>query len=254
MRYAAVIAVVLASTIFLASDSQASALDAPKTNISQLTHLSQIVSVKKPLAVTTASTQISTSKAKSADKKQPVAKLASTPLSAAAPTSITVVVNSGDTLTRIADAQNTTVQRLFDANPSIENPNVIQSGWEINVPDPSEELASRPMPVVPAPTATIGAPVSVRTNTATSSSYAAVADGSIWDRLAQCESGGNWAINTGNGYYGGVQFSLATWQSLGGTGYPHQASREEQIARASALQARSGWGQWPACAAKLGLL
>ena len=51
----------------------------------------------------------------------------------------------------------------------------------------------------------------------------------VWDRLAQCESGGNWAINTGNGYYGGLQFSPATWKSNGGTGMPHQASREEQI-------------------------
>jgi hypothetical protein len=76
----------------------------------------------------------------------------------------------------------------------------------------------------------------------------------VWDRLAQCESGGNWSINTGNGYYGGLQFTLSTWRSLGGSGYPNQASRSEQIARAQALQARSGWGQWPACAAKLGLL
>lgn len=76
----------------------------------------------------------------------------------------------------------------------------------------------------------------------------------VWDALAKCESGGNWAINTGNGYYGGVQFSLATWRSLGGTGLPSEASREEQIQRASALQARAGWGQWPGCARKLGLL
>ncbi|EFQ83768.1 Transglycosylase-like domain protein [Aeromicrobium marinum DSM 15272] len=77
---------------------------------------------------------------------------------------------------------------------------------------------------------------------------------SVWDRLAQCESGGNWATNTGNGYYGGVQFSLPTWRSMGGSGLPSEASREEQIQRASALQARSGWGQWPSCARKLGLL
>jgi len=80
------------------------------------------------------------------------------------------------------------------------------------------------------------------------------ADGNtVWDRLAQCESGGNWATNTGNGYYGGVQFSAATWRSVGGTGLPHQHSREEQIKRASILQARAGWGQWPHCSAQLGL-
>ena len=55
----------------------------------------------------------------------------------------------------------------------------------------------------------------------------------VWDRLAQCESGGNWAINTGNGYYGGLQFSLGTWQAYGGTGLPSQHSRETQIAIAT---------------------
>lgn len=76
----------------------------------------------------------------------------------------------------------------------------------------------------------------------------------IFDRLAECESGGNWAANTGNGYYGGVQFSASTWASVGGSGLPHEHSREEQIKRASILQQRSGWGQWPHCAAQLGLL
>jgi uncharacterized protein YabE (DUF348 family) len=76
---------------------------------------------------------------------------------------------------------------------------------------------------------------------------------SVWDRLAQCESGGNWSINTGNGYYGGLQFSLSTWQSVGGTGLPSDASREEQIKRGKILQERSGWSQW-SCAATIGLI
>lgn len=80
-----------------------------------------------------------------------------------------------------------------------------------------------------------------------------VSDGSVWDRLAQCESGGNWAANTGNGYYGGVQFNPQTWRSIGGPGLPHENSREVQIKYAKILQERSGWGQWPACTAKLGL-
>jgi uncharacterized protein YabE (DUF348 family) len=67
---------------------------------------------------------------------------------------------------------------------------------------------------------------------------------SVWDKIAQCESGGNWSINTGNGYYGGLQFSAATWRSVGGPGLPHQNSREVQIKYAKILQARSGWGQW----------
>jgi len=76
----------------------------------------------------------------------------------------------------------------------------------------------------------------------------------VWDRLADCESGGNWSINTGNGYYGGLQFSLSTWQSNGGSGYPHQNSREEQIRVATRLRdAAGGYGAWPHCASALGL-
>ena len=75
----------------------------------------------------------------------------------------------------------------------------------------------------------------------------------VWDELAECESGGNWAINTGNGYYGGLQFTLETWQGYGGSGYPHEASREEQIAVAERVQNAQGWGAWPSCAAELGL-
>ena len=76
----------------------------------------------------------------------------------------------------------------------------------------------------------------------------------VWDQLAQCESGGNWATNTGNGYYGGLQFSLGTWQAYGGSGLPSEASRETQIAIATKVRdASGGYGAWPACAASLGL-
>lgn len=75
-----------------------------------------------------------------------------------------------------------------------------------------------------------------------------VNSGSVnWDAVAQCESGGNWSINTGNGYYGGLQFDLQTWQSVGGTGYPHEHSREEQIYRADLLYQRRGLAPWPVC-------
>ncbi len=76
----------------------------------------------------------------------------------------------------------------------------------------------------------------------------------VWDSLAQCESGGNWAINTGNGYYGGLQFNVGTWQAYGGSGLPSQASRETQIAVATRLRdASGGYGAWPGCASSLGL-
>jgi uncharacterized protein YabE (DUF348 family) len=94
-------------------------------------------------------------------------------------------------------------------------------------------------------------PATVRKSSGSSSS--STPSGSVWDKLAQCESGGNWSINTGNGYYGGLQFSLSTWRAYGGSGMPHEASREQQIAIAKKLQADAGWGAWPACSSKLGL-
>ena len=78
-------------------------------------------------------------------------------------------------------------------------------------------------------------------------------DAAIWAAIAQCESGGNPSTNAGNGYYGMYQFSLPTWQSVGGTGLPSDASAEEQTMRARMLQQRAGWGQW-GCAYKLGLV
>jgi uncharacterized protein YabE (DUF348 family) len=82
-------------------------------------------------------------------------------------------------------------------------------------------------------------------------------DGAIWDKLAYCEATGNWAINTGNGFYGGLQFDAQTWQAYGGDQYaslPHQASREQQIAIASKVRdARGNYSAWPMCRSKLGL-
>lgn len=79
---------------------------------------------------------------------------------------------------------------------------------------------------------------------------------SDWDRLAQCEAGGNWGINTGNGYYGGLQFSAGTWQAYGGGEFAptaNLATREQQIIVGERTLAAQGWGAWPACSASLGL-
>ena len=73
------------------------------------------------------------------------------------------------------------------------------------------------------------------------------ADSVNWDAIAACESGGNWAINTGNGYYGGLQFSMGTWRSNGGSGSPHNASRAEQIRVAENVLRSQGIGAWPTC-------
>lgn len=76
----------------------------------------------------------------------------------------------------------------------------------------------------------------------------------VWHDLAVCESGLNPRAYNSHGWYGLFQFSLGTWQSVGGTGDPRDASISEQLSRAQALQARDGWGPWPACASQLGLL
>ena len=75
----------------------------------------------------------------------------------------------------------------------------------------------------------------------------ATANAVNWDAVAACESGGNWAINTGNGYYGGLQFNMGTWRANGGTGSPHNASRSEQIRVAENVLHSQGIGAWPVC-------
>lgn len=85
---------------------------------------------------------------------------------------------------------------------------------------------------------------------------ASAASSSTWDRLAGCESGGNWAINTGNSFYGGLQFTRSTWTGFGGGKYADRAdhaTRSQQIAVANKVLASQGWGAWPACSSKLGL-
>jgi hypothetical protein len=87
-------------------------------------------------------------------------------------------------------------------------------------------------------------------------SPAQAATTSTWDRLANCESGGNWHINTGNGYYGGVQFSDGTWDAYGGEKFASRAdlaSKSEQITIAEKLLDARGWSPWPACSSRLGL-
>jgi hypothetical protein len=82
-------------------------------------------------------------------------------------------------------------------------------------------------------------------------------DESVWDRLSLCESGGDWHINTGNGFSGGLQWHPDTWRRAGGHEYaPHawQATREQEIAVAEAWLARTSWSQWPACSRALGLM
>ncbi len=170
-----------------------------------------------------------------------------------------VTVKSGDSLSIIAKKHRSTYERLYYANKKIKHPDLIYPGDKIRVPSKAEKLKRREMPsdaVVPVSTQ-LQSPPKKTVHSTPRKSYASpkvtASTGSAWDRLAACESGGNWSINTGNGYYGGLQFSLSSWRGVGGSGYPHQASKAEQIRRAEILKGSGGWGHWPACSAKLGL-
>lgn len=97
--------------------------------------------------------------------------------------------------------------------------------------------------------AVVGAPLVI------AAPAAHAATDSTWDRVAQCESGGRWDINTGNGYHGGLQFSPTTWRGFGGTEFApvaYQATRAQQIVVAERVLAKQGWGAWPVCSRKAG--
>lgn len=193
------------------------------------------------------------------------------------PESGTAVVQAGDTLAEIAAAHGVgDWRRIFDANPHVADPHLLGVGQELRIPAAGEELERRPLPQAePAPNAgdastqqvdasqrsTVSEDPTPQQQVGSSStgteapqqSEPSAAGGGVWDRLAQCESNGNWSANTGNGFYGGLQFTPSSWRAVGGQGLPHQASKAEQISRAQQLQAQQGWGAWPACSRKLGL-
>lgn len=173
----------------------------------------------------------------------------------------TITVQPGDYLSKIASAYNTTAQRLFDKNTQITNPNLIYPGEQLQIPNANEQLTLRQLSVgIGSPASPIISDADI-TNTVFESPprqpkpvpTTLPTSTSIWDQIAQCESGGNWSIDTGNGYYGGLQFTMSSWQAYGGAGYPNNASRNEQIAIAQKLQAAQGWAAWPVCSARLGL-
>lgn len=165
----------------------------------------------------------------------------------------TVVVNPGDTLDGIATAHQTTYVRVFDANTKIQDPDLIYPGDSLRIPAPDEQLAEREIPAdyVAANPLPAAAPSYKPSYTYSAPKAAPVSytSGTSWDRIAACESGGNWAINTGNGYYGGLQFTQATWAGAGGLAYAPRAdlaTPEQQIAIASKL----ALSNWPVCGAR----
>lgn len=126
------------------------------------------------------------------------------------------------------------------------------------VEEPTTTTTEKPAPTTtkPAPPTTKAAPVTTVAPAAAERSGPDPGAESTWDELAQCESGGNWSAvsepRSGMQYYGGLQFSRSSWEAVGGTGLPSDAPKATQIEMGKRLQARSGWGQWPACTRKLG--
>lgn len=181
-----------------------------------------------------------------------------------APEPTKVTVQPGDNLSEIAASYATTYVRIFDANMQIQDPNLIYPGEVLIIPLPTTQLTSR---ILPQPQSSqVVQPVGGETEQPEVVSGTSGGNGqtaqpvstpptntSIWDQLAQCESGGNWSINTGNGFYGGLQFTLSSWQAAGGSGYPNLASKTEQILRAQILQSMQGWNAWPVCSVRIGL-
>ena len=190
----------------------------------------------------------------------------------AVPTAHTVTVHSGDTLNKLANRFGTTMLRLFYANKQIEDPNLIYPGEQLRIPGSKEHLTPRSIPgqivaassasgqttstdsgsAVPKVVTVVASPAPVQ-SPKTASALPTTTSNSTWDQLAMCESSGDWSIDTGNGFYGGLQFTLQSWQAVGGTGYPNDASPAEQIALAEKLLAIQGWNAWPACSLQLGL-
>ena len=169
-----------------------------------------------------------------------------------------VVVKRGDTLSRIAKrAKLASWRPIWDLNKKISHPNLIYPGQKLLIPAKGEKVKHRPLPAL-AVTRVVSqeraaAPASSSRRSTVTRSASTSVGGSVWDRLAQCESGGNWNTNTGNGYAGGLQFSQGTWAANGGSGSAHNASRADQIRVAERVRASQGWGAWPACSSKLGL-
>ncbi|HKH06462.1 MAG TPA: transglycosylase family protein [Acidimicrobiales bacterium] len=178
-------------------------------------------------------------------------------VSGAAPTHRPHVVQPGDTLSKLAPDNWAAVA----AGNGIENPDLIFVGQVIDLDltgpatsaAPSSSSSSSSSDNDEAEAAEYEAPAPAPAPAPEPAAAPASTGSGVWDQLAQCESGGNWAINTGNGYYGGLQFSQGSWEAAGGSGSPANASREEQIRVAENLQSTQGWGAWPSCSSQLGL-
>lgn len=165
------------------------------------------------------------------------------------PAPLKVRVAPNESLSLLAKRHGVDVQRLFAAN-TIANPCILFVNQELVIPSPDQVLPDKPMPECPQPEP----PPQAKGAPAQGGSNYAAGNGGVWAALRRCESGGNYAANTGNGFYGAYQFTISTWDSMG-TGYARAdlAPPSVQDDAARRLQARAGWGQWPHCSSQLGL-
>ena len=179
----------------------------------------------------------------------------------------TYTVKAGDTLTAIAAREYGHAAdwpALWWANShQVSNPNMIAVGQRLQLPGSHQvtsTMAHAAMAAIPAPppppAAPVAVPVAPSTGTvpvATAPAPAPASSGGVnWNAIAQCESGGNWSTNTGNGFYGGLQFTQGTWLANGGGQYASSASQAtaaQQIAVANNVLASQGIGAWPVCGA-----
>lgn len=158
---------------------------------------------------------------------------------------------------RIAITPADRVERVAEAEPIEELAAALVARYErlAVAPTPPDEPGEQ------APSSTDAAEFGAETDDGSATDAAAPTTTHVpletWEAVARCESGyggePDWSIDTGNGYYGGLQFNLDSWRWVGGTGYPHQASKATQIEMAERLWERQGWNAWPACSRKLGL-
>ena len=181
-----------------------------------------------------------------------------------------------ETTSTLVEATTTSVPAAVADEPTEAEADVADAAAADDVPAPTTtapaerrtvEVADEPAPASrPAPTTTTAAPrpapapepepeaaTATEADDAEDRAYSDPQSTQVWYDLAQCESGQRWSIDSGNGYYGGLQFSLSAWQSVGGSGKPNEHSAEVQIDMGRRLQARQGWGAWPHCSQKLGL-
>lgn len=179
-----------------------------------------------------------------------------TPAEPEAPATVSIGYTNDDVNLRTGPGLDYGVVEVLATNTEIELTGVSQDGYsQINYGGTQRWISTQFVSSSPVEVATPEEP-STPPDTGGSDSSSGSTDTSTWDAIAQCESGGNWAINTGNGYYGGVQFSYSTWLAFGGGDYAPTAdlaTKAQQIEIAEKVLAAQGWGAWPACSSQLGL-